>query len=589
MKPQESAALAEARWARLRLIQDYYSDFVPFLEDVMTELGFSTTEIQKDIGLFMQHGPLNLMVQAQRSQAKTTIAAAFAVWCLIHSPSHRVLILSAGGTQASEISTLIVRIIMTMDVLECMRPDRMAGDRTSTEAFDLHHSIKGLDKSPSVACVGIDSNLQGKRADLLIADDIESSKNSATPMQRAKLLHLTKDFDSIVTNGRILWLGTPQTNESIYNALPARGVTVRIWPGRYPTQKQRLYYGARLAPYIVRKLSANPTLDSGGGLLGNQGQPLDPVLLPEEKLQAKELSQGEAYFQLQHMLNTELSDSMRYPLKPELLVLLRGSGERYPLEVIRGMLSTHIVEKAVHDYAFKLSLPQDVSQETARLQSIWATIDPAAGGANADETAYAIGGFLNGKVVLLSVGGIPGGYTEDKLEELAKRLARFPIDGVTIEKNMGYGAFAAVFTPILRKHIACQIDEDLVSGNKERRIINTLAPVMGRGSLIVTPEAVEEDSRDCERYPAAQRSGYSLFKQLATLSAVSNALPHDDRADAVEALVRHFNDRLAQDQAKQLAAQREREWAEKIKDPLGHNRFRQQPGARFTNLRRNRR
>ena len=156
------------------------------------------------------------MVQAQRGQAKTTIAAAFAVWCLIHSPAHRVLIISAGGTQANEISTLIVRIVMTMDVLECMQPDKLAGDRTATDAFDIHHSLKGLDKSPSVACVGIDSNLQGKRADLLIADDIESSKNSATPVQRAKLLHLTKDFTSINSTGRILWLGTPQTLSLIH-------------------------------------------------------------------------------------------------------------------------------------------------------------------------------------------------------------------------------------------------------------------------------------------------------------------------------------------------------------------------------------
>ena len=76
---------------------------------------------------------------------------------------------------------------------------------------------------------------QGKRADLLIPDDIESSKNSATPVQRAKLLHLTKDFISICQYGRIVWLGTPQTMDSIYNSLPARGVAVRIWPGRYPT------------------------------------------------------------------------------------------------------------------------------------------------------------------------------------------------------------------------------------------------------------------------------------------------------------------------------------------------------------------
>src|ERR1051326_7895052 len=228
MKAREQEAAAKVRWAKLETLQKHYTHFEDFLEDGMEELGFSATDIQREIGAWMEHGPQYIMVQAQRGQAKTTVAALFSVWCLIHSPAHRVLIISAGGTQAVEISTLIVRIITSMDVLECMRPDKMAGDRTSVEAFDLHHSLKGLDKSPSVACVGIDSNLQGKRADLLIPDDIESSKNSATAVQRAKLLHLTKDFTSINSTGRIIWLGTPQTLESIYNSLPARGVSIRI-------------------------------------------------------------------------------------------------------------------------------------------------------------------------------------------------------------------------------------------------------------------------------------------------------------------------------------------------------------------------
>ena len=131
MSRRESPELALKRWDMLELVQGAYKTFTPFLHDVMTELGFTTTEIQEDIAEFLEYGPHYLMVQAQRGQAKTTITAAYAVWCLIHDPSYRVLIVSAGGTQANEISTLIVRIITTMDELECLRPDRTAGDRTS--------------------------------------------------------------------------------------------------------------------------------------------------------------------------------------------------------------------------------------------------------------------------------------------------------------------------------------------------------------------------------------------------------------------------------------------------------------------------
>jgi hypothetical protein len=587
VKGREDSLLAQVRWQQLEELQLHYAAFIPFLEDVMTELGFNTTDIQKDIAGFMEHGPQYLMIEAQRGQAKTTIAAAYAVWCLIHSPAHRVLIISAGGTQAVEISTLIVRIIMTMDVLECMRPDRQAGDRESVEAFDVHHSLKGLDKSPSVACVGIDSNLQGKRADLLIPDDIESSKNSATPTQRAKLLHLTKDFTSINSTGRILWLGTPQTLDSIYNSLPARGVTIRIWPGRYPTPEQREFYGDKLAPIIVRRLQANPSLATGGGFLGDQGQPLDPVLLDEDALQKKEKDQGTAYFQLQHMLNTTLSDAMRFPLKPELLVALRPAGDRFPLVVVRGMESSHYIDKCIHDHAFKVAVPQEVSKETSLLQSLWATIDPAAGGANGDETAYAIGGFLNGNIFLLSAGGVPGGYEESKLRELAKRLARFKLNGVTIEKNMGFGAYRAVFQPILREYMECGLEDELVTGQKERRIIETVAPVMGRGALVVHPDVFDEDERCCAGYSPALRQSYSLFYQLAKMTQVRNALLHDDRADALEALIRHFQDALAIDQRKQVEKLAAVAHAAAMANPLGYNRA--APPKQFGSMLRHRR
>lgn len=596
MRARETLDHASARWDRLALVQAHYATFVPFLIDVMDELGFTTSEIQIDIAGYIAYGPQYLMVQAQRSQAKTTIAAAFAVWYLLHNPAGRVLIISAGGKQASDISTLIVRIILNMDVLECLRPDKSAGDRTSVEGFDIHHSLKGIDKSASVDCVGIDANLQGRRADLLIPDDIESSKNSATPTQRAKLLHLTKDFTSINQNGRIIWLGTPQTMESIYNSLPGRGVAVRIWPGRYPTQEQRAHYGNALAPLLASRMASNPSLCSGGGLLGDQGVPIDSILpgLDESGLQKKERDQGVAYFQLQHMLNTALMDSLKFPLKTERMIVLNNSGSNFPLAVVRGMTSDKLKDYHCHEFGFKISQPHDISKEVSKLQQIVAYIDPAGGGANADETSYAIGGFLNGNVVLLSVGGIRGGYEEDKLRLLAEKLkpwAEYSTGPMLakIEKNMGFGAFRAVFTPILKKVLpSCGIADDLVSGNKEARIINTLEPVIGRGSLIVTEDCIREDLETSSVYAPQLRLSYSFFYQLAKMTLMRNALLHDDRVDAVEGLVRHFTEELALDQTKKLAAMAAKAHAEAISDPLGYNRYLSSAPRRASMLKRRR-
>ena len=577
---RETAQASMVRWRKLELLQEHYKEFIPFLEDVMELLGFSTTDIQRDIASYIAYGPHYLMVEAQRGQAKTTISAAYAVWTLIHNPRANILILSAGGDMASDISTLIIRVILTMPELECMRPDTNNGDRSSVDHFDVHYALKGVDKSPSIKCLGITANLQGNRAQLLLADDIESSKNSQTATQRAQLMHLTLDFTSICSTGRIIWLGTPQSMESIYNTLPGRGVSIRIWPGRYPTQAQRTNYGEHLAPYLVRKLDANPALAYGGGILGDQGQPVDPVLLNEDQLQKKERDQGTSYFQLQHMLNTRLVDAMRYPLKPEQLIVMHCQA-RMPMTVVRGFGGAALRDFNSHSFAFKMTIPHELSPETSGFQGIIAYVDPAGGGINGDETAYAVTGFLNGNIYLLDIGGLPGGYSGSVLKELAERLALWAPHKVIIEKNMGYGAFREVFVPVLHTVHKCAVDDDMVHGQKEQRIINTLEPVMGRGALIVNESVVERDKADCDRYAPANRLSYSLFHQMAKITRERGALVHDDRLDALEGAVRYWQTLLQQNQDSAVKAQREREHRELVKDPMGKNRY-GAPAARGT-------
>lgn len=584
MSQRESLQEAELRWQKLALLQQAYPSFVPFLRDMMEELGFTLSEIQAEIGEFLEHGPAYLMIQAQRGQAKTTITAIYAVWVLIHNPKERVLIVSAGGAQANEISTLIVRIIMTVDILEVMRPDKSMGDRTSVEHFDLHYTLKGVDKSPSVACVGVTSNLQGKRAGLLIADDVESLKNSMTAVQRATLLNITRDFTSINSDGRIVYLGTPQSIDSIYNTLPGRGFTVRIWPGRYPTRKQLKHYGDALAPSVARAIEADPSLMEGWGLDGKQGKAIDDRL-NEEVLNKKQLDQGEAYFQLQHMLLTAMMDELRYPLKPENLVLMRlpPAGAPFPLSIVRGYGGNQQRKVVVNSREFMLALPHEVSQDVNRLQNTVFYIDPAGGGQNADETGWAFGGLLNSTIYLLRYGGMPGGYGLELLEKMADLIIELQPGSIKIEKNFGHGAYAAVFIPVLQRawEKAMKesgrtdlklppIHEDLVSGQKELRIIGTLEPVIGRGALVINEDAIRDEDLSLLYHDARSRDTYSLLFQLSKITRDRESLIHDDRLDALEGMVRHFLPALAVEQTKAIKAIQEKELADFYRNPLGH-------------------
>jgi len=541
------------RWRELDLLREEYKEFAPFLFDVITGLlGFNCTALQVDIAKYLEHGPKYRMIQAQRGQAKTTITACYAVWRLIHDPTTRVLIVSSGDSMATEISNWIIQIIMGMEELECLRPDRSSGDRASVKAFDVHHELKGPEKSPSIACIGITSNMQGKRADVLIADDVESTKNSATDVQRERLRHLTRDFTSINSKGDIIYLGTPQSVDSIYNGLVSRGFDIRIWPGRYPTAEEINNYGKHLAPAIRQAIMDQPRLQDGGGPMGDRGKPTDPDL---------------------HMLDTRLIDSQRFPLKPEKIIFARIAEKSAPLEIhFQPGNETFIntpMDWPIADSYYRAS---GFGQEFGNFQGTHMYVDPAGGGQNGDETAYAVTRFLAGRVFWVATGGVPGGLGTEALDALTAIAARWKPNQIDIEKNFGNGALSSVWTPKLLRLHQCHIEDVWESGQKELRIIDVLEPVIGSNRLVADEGLLADDWAQCQQYPVEKRASYSVFYQLSRITREKGALIHDDRLDALAGSVRYWSDHLKQDENKARIAASNARYKDMMKNPLGSGR-----------------
>lgn len=575
----EDLVLAEKRWADLSLLQEHYARFSDFYYDVSTEvLGYECTDIQLDIADFLEDGPLYRMIQAQRGQAKTTITACYAVWRLIHNPKTRVLIISAGDNMATQIAYWIVQIIMNMPELACLRPDSGEGDRASVKAFDVHHTLKGFDKSPSVACLGITANMQGYRADVLIADDIESAKNSQTATQRERINHLTKDFTSICSNGDIIYLGTPQNNDSVYNSLPSRGFKIRIWPGRYPTAEELPNYREFLAPLILDRIEQDPSLQTGGGPTAERGKPIDPVLLNEEKLTAKEIDQGKAYFQLQHMLDTKLMDEDRYPLKSRNLVFMHVPPERTSLHLNWSRSADRRIyppQGFPLQEEFYQGTPD--GEEYGYYTGTSMYVDPAGGGKNGDELAWAVVKFLAGRLYLVAAGGVPGGYTEDRLKALTDIVLKYRPSMIQIEQNFGNGAFKQIWTPYLNKALQevghkCGIEEIWETGQKELRIIDVLEPIISSNRLIIDQDVIKADWESVQKYPVEKRATYSLFFQLARLTRDKGSLIHDDRLDALAGACRYWVEALAIDAEKCAAKIKNENYARLMNNPLGNGR-----------------
>ena len=575
-----------------------FPEFEYFADLGMAFLGFKITKQQRQIARKMQYGKKRLFIAAQRGEAKSTLAGLFAVWCLIRDQDEHVLIVSGGEKQASDVAIMVLRLIEQWTLLCWMRPDPTKGDRTSFQAYDLHSSLRRVDKSPSVACVGITAQLQGKRATILIPDDIETTKNSLTQPMREQLETLSKEFGAIaaVETARIMYLGTPQSKDSVYRGLAARGYEVCIWPGRYPTNAEIERMGRdTIAPDIIAAIESNPMLQIGGGLDGSRGQPSDPMRYAEEAEQEKELEYGPEGYQLQYMLDTTLADAARTKIKLDDIMFARLDTAAVPetFSFAAGMQSQLSADLPWTLKGHRIYQPAAQASKFCKFERVVMSVDPA--GSGGDEVAYAVGGVANSYIHLLSVGGYKGGMSKENCKALLYRARDLGADKMFVEANQGVGMARAL---ILQALLDIQREdprfpdigvEDFYSaGQKERRIIDTISPLTRRHKLVVHWSAVEDDMQACMQHDLGKRGAMSLWYQLSSITYDRNCLVHDDRADCVQKVCAELAKMLVIDEEKESEKRSQAEAVAFMADPLG--RGIQQPRSTGTRGRlRNRR
>lgn len=559
------------------MMQAIFSEFEDFADLGMRFLGYTLTDMQRDIARYMQYGPRQSMVAAQRGEAKSTLAALFAVWRLIQDWNEWVLIVSGGETQASEVALLVIQLIERWGILCYLRPDRSRGDRTSYEHYDIHCDLRTVSKSPSVACVGITAQLQGKRATLLIPDDIETTNNSLTATNREILLLRSKEFGAICVDGKILYLGTPQTKDSIYRTLSTRGYEMRIWPGRIPTLDEEIRYGATLAPYIL-ELITQGAARSGYGVDGTRGQASDPQRYDEDLCVEKELEFGPEGYQLQYMLDTTLSDAMRTRIKLSDAIVAALGTDAAPDTLFYAAAPQNRVQ----------SVPDSVKQEVLYnlagsgqlmlpYQHKIMVVDPAGNGG--DEVAFACGGALNSYIHLFGVGGLQGGLSEENCNVLIDYCEEFGITDIVMEANMGHGTASMVLLNILAKRKLTHIGvrDIYAKGQKERRIIDTIGPVFRRHKFVLHERAIEMDTEYLSQYSRDKRNLYSLLFQLSGITYDRGSLAKDDRADAVAHLVNELKGYLSADEEKEAEKLQNKRAQEFLSNPMGYAQERRKP------------
>jgi hypothetical protein len=512
-------------------------DFRNFLYVVWKHLGLpNPTDLQYDIADYMQHGPKRGVIMAFRGVGKSWICSAYVTHQLLLDPSKNILVVSASKNRSDDFSTFTLRIINELPILAGLKP--RDGQRFSKVSFDVGSAPPA--HAPSVKSLGITSQLTGSRADIVVADDVEVPNNSATQGLRDKLDEQVKEFEAIIKpldSSKILFLGTPQCEDSIYNKLRERGYTARIWPSEFlERSKASALYDGCLSPYIVSKTTPESV-----------GRSTEPLRFSDVDLEERKLSYGRSGYALQFLLNPRLSDADRYPLKINDLIVNDVDDEVGPEKITYASGSDYVVDNTIPNVGFngdRFFRPMSVGELIPYTGSVL-SIDPS--GRGRDETSYAVVKMLNGQLFVPACNGLKGGYSDNTLKELAMIAARYDVNKVIVESNMGDGMFTELFKPLLRNVHPVSIEEVRHSKQKERRIIDTLEPVMNRHKLIFDPSVIKDDYRSALAYPIEQQTRYMLFYQLSRITKDKGSLMQDDRLDALAMAVAYWVEQMAQD------------------------------------------
>jgi hypothetical protein len=525
-------------------------NFLKFLWFIWTRVLLlpEPTRIQLDIARYLAEGPRRRFIQAFRGVGKTFITAAYVVWRLWRNPDLKVAIVSANESLAVEIAGFIKQIIDHPEGDE-LWPELRPGpkQRQSTLAFDV--GAAKPDKSPSVKAMSIVGQLTGSRADLTISDDVEVPKNSETEAMREKLAAKTNEYAAITKpGGEIVYLGTPQTEQSIYRELPSKGYDVRIWPARYPSEAKLPIYGSQLAPLLRDDIARDPGLIKPvGSTLG--GAPTDPRRFTDLDLIERETEYRAAGFMLQFMLDTTLSDAEKYPLKTRDLIVTDVDRKVAPGRLVWGA-GPDLEIKDLDNVGFdgdRFYRPMFRSDEFLEYTGSVMHIDPS--GRGRDLTTYCVTKFLQGYIFVRRWGGFKDGYGPETLQAIAQIAAEEEVNLIVPEDNFGDGMFGKLLEPYVHALRPCRIEGKRVTGQKELRIIGALEPVMRQHRLVMDQTVIRGDLR-------REREHCGLH-QLTHISEARGSLKHDDMVEVLSASVAHWAEYLNAD-AKKAEEERKR-------------------------------
>lgn len=436
-------------------------------------------------------GQRNRVLMVFRGCGKSTILGVRAAHRFYTNPRHEMLIQGADDDLTDDISR---------DALSILRSNELTAGLLMEPAGVRHwwttDGFQNNARTPQLRGRGILSRVTGNRADEIINDDTEVSKNVETPEARGKLRkRLSEQSFILKPDGSKLWVGTPHTFDSLYDQLIKAGAEslviplfahqTRFEPGDEPRQVLR-FNGTPGSDgvWVFEGIGAHARLLTENVDFTVRGDAVH-LALPSQKL--IDVCVGNAWPERFH--RTEMLERRRecetlgywdqqYGLQAKPVREARLNPDRLPIYAAEPTFTT------------ANKVPACLLGK-ARIVGAAMRWDPSSGKLRSDTSALALvlqdehgvrywqrAIALTGEVAVFDVRDsktIVGG----QVHTICDMVEQFRVRRVTVETN-GIGGFAPTVlrAALKQRGLPCAVSEVNATAQKNKRILEAFEPLM---------------------------------------------------------------------------------------------------------------
>ena len=406
------------------------------------------------------------------------------------NPLHQLLVQGADDDLADDISR---------DTISILRGNPHIPPGLLVEPAGIRHwftadGYAANARTPQYRGRGILSRVTGNRADEIINDDTEMSKNVDDETARAKLRkRLAEQSFILKPGGSVLWVGTPHTHDSLYEQKIKAGAEALVIPlfarqtrhNATTTPRSMLTFSGKPGPdgvWVFEGIGEHARLLTEGDdytVTGNR------VHLREPSAAFFDVCIGNAWperFTRAEMLERRKECpsvgywDQQYDLKARPAQEVRLNPDHIPLYAVEPTFTT--ANKVPQCWLGK-----------ARIVGASLRWDPSSGKLNSDTSALALmlqdeagrrywhrAVALKGEVCTYdAAGAIDGG----QVWQICDLVEKFGVRRVVIETN-GIGNFAATNLrgALKVRGLQCAVEEVTATANKNKRIVEAFEPLM---------------------------------------------------------------------------------------------------------------